>query len=114
MSSVEAPPFPRIKQQEMPAEMRELALEVVTAAYQVPSTFEEKAKMLSQTFERKFGPAWHCIVGSAFGSYVIHEVGHFIQLEMLGEKGDIETVLLYKMGSADLVMENKLIHFAQK
>eukprot|EP00952_Eustigmatos_sp_NYUAD-ZCMA_P014225 55704-Eustigmatos_ZCMA.PRE.1 len=36
---------------------------------------EEKAisKHIKQFFDSKYGPTWHCIVGSDFRAYVTHE-----------------------------------------
>ncbi|KAJ0896346.1 putative dynein ATPase [Helianthus annuus] len=30
-----------------------------------------------QKFDCLYGPAWHCIVGTSFGSYVTHSSGCF-------------------------------------
>ncbi|URE33134.1 dynein light chain [Musa troglodytarum] len=32
----------------------------------------------SQEFDSTYGPAWHCIVGTSFGSYVTHSLGGFL------------------------------------
>ncbi|XP_016546674.1 dynein light chain 1, cytoplasmic isoform X1 [Capsicum annuum] len=29
-------------------------------------------------FDSTYGPAWHCIVGTSFGSYVTHSIGGFL------------------------------------
>ncbi|KAF7079249.1 hypothetical protein CFC21_083507, partial [Triticum aestivum] len=29
-------------------------------------------------FDTSYGPAWHCIVGTSFGSYVTHTLGGFL------------------------------------
>ncbi|KAK1858306.1 hypothetical protein I4F81_000915 [Pyropia yezoensis] len=29
-------------------------------------------------FDAAYGPAWHCVVGRDYGSYVTHEVGAFV------------------------------------
>ncbi|MBA0580928.1 hypothetical protein Gorai_023126, partial [Gossypium raimondii] len=29
-------------------------------------------------FDSTYGPAWHCIVGTSFGSYVTHSLGGFL------------------------------------
>ncbi|KAJ7552530.1 hypothetical protein O6H91_06G059300 [Diphasiastrum complanatum] len=39
--------------------------------------FKRVASLLKQEFDQTYGPAWHCIVGSSFGSYVTHSVGGF-------------------------------------
>ncbi|MCL7043137.1 hypothetical protein MKW94_022784 [Papaver nudicaule] len=33
---------------------------------------------LLMEFDSSYGPAWHCIVGTSFGSYVTHSLGGFI------------------------------------
>ncbi|KAI9173936.1 hypothetical protein LWI28_009094 [Acer negundo] len=44
------------------------------------------AKTLALTLKREFdgvyGPAWHCIVGTSFGSFVTHSVGGFLYFSM--------------------------------
>ncbi|XP_076881875.1 uncharacterized protein LOC143530141 [Bidens hawaiensis] len=36
------------------------------------------ALALKKEFDTSYGPAWHCIVGTSFGSYVTHSVGGFL------------------------------------
>ncbi|CAJ2676095.1 unnamed protein product [Trifolium pratense] len=36
------------------------------------------ALTLKKEFDSTYGPAWHCIVGTSFGSYVTHSVGGFL------------------------------------
>lgn len=36
------------------------------------------ALALKKEFDSSFGPAWHCIVGTSFGSYVTHSLGGFL------------------------------------
>ncbi|CAN1216653.1 Dynein light chain, cytoplasmic [Linum perenne] len=31
-----------------------------------------------QEFDKVYGPSWHCIVGSSFGSFVTHSTGCFL------------------------------------
>ncbi|KAM0026300.1 putative dynein ATPase [Helianthus debilis subsp. tardiflorus] len=33
-------------------------------------------------FDKVYGPAWHCIVGSNFGSFVTHATGCFLYFSM--------------------------------
>ncbi|KAG8382722.1 hypothetical protein BUALT_Bualt05G0106900 [Buddleja alternifolia] len=42
-------------------------------------------------FDSTYGPAWHCIVGTSFGSYVTHSVGGFLYFSI-----DKLYVLLFK------------------
>ena len=44
-----------------------------------------------QEFDKGYGPAWHCIVGSSFGSFVTHSTGCFIYFSM-----DKLYILLFK------------------
>ncbi|KAI3453155.1 hypothetical protein Pfo_009818 [Paulownia fortunei] len=36
------------------------------------------ALSLKKDFDSTYGPAWHCIVGTSFGSYVTHSLGGFL------------------------------------
>uniref|UniRef100_A0A7N0UCL8 Dynein light chain n=1 Tax=Kalanchoe fedtschenkoi TaxID=63787 RepID=A0A7N0UCL8_KALFE len=36
------------------------------------------ALALKKEFDLEYGPAWHCIVGTSFGSYVTHSLGGFL------------------------------------
>ncbi|KAL2485010.1 Dynein light chain type 1 family protein [Abeliophyllum distichum] len=49
------------------------------------------ALALKKEFDSIYGPAWHCIVGTSFGSYVTHSVGGFLYFSM-----DKVYVLLFK------------------
>eukprot|EP00249_Psilotum_nudum_P037079 c9423_g2_i1 orf=468-1340(+) len=46
---------------------------------------------LKKEFDKAYGPAWHCIVGTSFGSYVTHSFGGFIYFSI-----DKTSVLLFK------------------
>lgn len=35
-----------------------------------------------QEFDGVYGPAWHCIVGTSFGSFVTHSVSGFMYFSM--------------------------------
>ncbi|GAB4828304.1 hypothetical protein Ancab_035300 [Ancistrocladus abbreviatus] len=37
---------------------------------------------MKKEFDRVYGPAWHCIVGSSFGSFVTHSTGCFLYFSM--------------------------------
>ncbi|KAI3817296.1 hypothetical protein L1987_11085 [Smallanthus sonchifolius] len=53
------------------------------------------SKLLALTLKKKFdclyGPTWHCIVGTSFGSYVTHSSGCFLYFSI-----DKVHVLLFK------------------
>ncbi|MCO5599122.1 hypothetical protein L7F22_053222 [Adiantum nelumboides] len=58
---------------------------------------KQTAYTLKKEFDRVYGPAWHCIVGKSFGSYVTHSIGGFVYFTM----GKV-SVLLFKT-SVELV-----------
>ncbi|CAH1434731.1 unnamed protein product [Lactuca virosa] len=37
---------------------------------------------MKKDFDKVYGPAWHCIVGSSFGSFVTHATGCFLYFSM--------------------------------
>ncbi|XP_010533331.1 PREDICTED: dynein light chain 1, cytoplasmic-like [Tarenaya hassleriana] len=40
------------------------------------------ALALKKEFDSEYGPAWHCIVGTNFGSYVTHSTGGFLYFQI--------------------------------
>ncbi|KAI4373212.1 hypothetical protein MLD38_011364 [Melastoma candidum] len=36
------------------------------------------ALTLKKEFDCSYGPAWHCTVGTSFGSYIMHSLGGFL------------------------------------
>ncbi|KAK9684634.1 hypothetical protein RND81_10G221800 [Saponaria officinalis] len=40
------------------------------------------ASSLKKEFDGVYGPAWHCIVGNSFGSFVTHTVGGFLYFSL--------------------------------
>ncbi|CAK9150326.1 unnamed protein product [Ilex paraguariensis] len=46
----------------------------------MPGKLDSKrvALALKKEFDSSYGPAWHCIVGTSFGSYVTHSLGGFL------------------------------------
>ncbi|KAL7000901.1 hypothetical protein U1Q18_002053 [Sarracenia purpurea var. burkii] len=59
----------------------------------MPGKLDSKrlALALKKEFDSSYGPAWHCIVGTSFGSYVTHSVGGFLYFSI-----DKVYVLLFK------------------
>ncbi|XP_073059112.1 uncharacterized protein [Primulina eburnea] len=45
-------------------------------------TSKTLAFTLKKDFDAAYGPAWHCIVGTSFGSFVTHSVGGFMYFSM--------------------------------
>lgn len=83
----------RIKAADMPPPMQEHAFR---CARDTLDTFDKLqckrvAFMLKKEFDKVYGPAWHCIVGTSFGSYVTHSLGGFVYFSL-----DKVSVLLFK------------------
>ncbi|WJX16737.1 hypothetical protein P8452_06728 [Trifolium repens] len=55
------------------------------------------ALLLKKEFDSSYGPAWHCIVGTSFGSYVTHSLGGFLYFSI-----DKVHILLFKTVVAPL------------
>uniref|UniRef100_A0A0D9VHJ7 Dynein light chain n=1 Tax=Leersia perrieri TaxID=77586 RepID=A0A0D9VHJ7_9ORYZ len=70
----------RVRAADMPLGMQRravrLAYDAVAAMPRVDS--KRLALALKKDFDTSYGPAWHCIVGTGFGSYVTHSVGGFL------------------------------------
>ncbi|KAF8411157.1 hypothetical protein HHK36_003700 [Tetracentron sinense] len=47
--------------------------------------------LLLQEFDSSYGPAWHCVVGTSFGSFVTHSLGGFVYFSI-----DSLSFLLFK------------------
>ncbi|CAN4100456.1 unnamed protein product [Withania somnifera] len=45
-------------------------------------TSKALAFTIKKEFDEVYGPAWHCIVGTSFGSFVTHSVGGFMYFSM--------------------------------
>nr|GMC50641.1 Dynein light chain LC6, flagellar outer arm [Ipomoea batatas] len=60
------------------------AVDCARKVYDSLEKFTSKALALSlkKEFDGVYGPAWHCIVGTSFGSFVTHSVGGFIYFSM--------------------------------
>ncbi|KAJ7296205.1 hypothetical protein O6H91_Y137400 [Diphasiastrum complanatum] len=83
----------RFKAADMAVEMREHAVccaQQAVIGSEKPQ-FRRIASLLKKEFDRTYGPAWHCIAGSSFGSFVTHSVGGFVYFSI----GKV-SVLLFK------------------
>ncbi|KAK4362420.1 hypothetical protein RND71_017661 [Anisodus tanguticus] len=71
--SVDMPPFMQIH-----------AVDFARKAHDSLEKFSSKSLgfSLKKEFDGVYGPAWHCIVGTSFGSFVTHSVGGFIYFSM--------------------------------
>ncbi|AED92796.1 unnamed protein product [Arabidopsis thaliana] len=83
----------RILAADMPGFMQAHAFRCARMTLDSLEKFSSKhmAFNLKKEFDKGYGPAWHCIVGSSFGSFVTHSTGCFIYFSM-----DKLYVLLFK------------------
>lgn len=45
----------------------------------------ELAEALKKEMDKKYQPAWHCVVGGRFGTFVTHSKGNFIYIHHKGK-----------------------------
>ncbi|XP_027167292.1 uncharacterized protein LOC113767408 [Coffea eugenioides] len=69
---------------DMPPFMQIHAVDCARKARDSLEKFTSKtlAFTLKKEFDGVYGPAWHCIVGTSFGSFVTHSVGGFMYFSM--------------------------------
>ncbi|XP_055801317.1 uncharacterized protein LOC129870530 [Solanum dulcamara] len=69
---------------DMPGFMQVHAFKCARTTYDSLEKFSSKhmAYSMKKEFDKIYGPAWHCIVGSSFGSYVTHSTGGFLYFSM--------------------------------
>ncbi|XP_028784098.1 uncharacterized protein LOC114740135 isoform X1 [Neltuma alba] len=69
---------------DMPPFMQIHAVDCARKALDSMEKFTSKtlALALKKEFDGAYGPAWHCIVGTSFGSFVTHSVGGFLYFSM--------------------------------
>ncbi|KAL6559445.1 hypothetical protein OROGR_004562 [Orobanche gracilis] len=69
---------------DMPPFMQVHAVDCARKAHDSLEKFTSKtlAYTLKKEFDGEYGPAWHCIVGTSFGSFVTHSVGGFMYFSM--------------------------------
>ncbi|CAF2136789.1 unnamed protein product [Brassica napus] len=83
----------RILAADMPGFMQAHAFRCARTTLDSLEKFSSKhmAFNLKKEFDKGYGPAWHCIVGSSFGSFVTHSTGCFLYFSM-----DKLYILLFK------------------
>lgn len=61
---------PLVRSSEMPTEVQSEAVDLIISAIdsirQSNGTYEAAAKTVKEAMDRKFGAAWHCIIGEGF------------------------------------------------
>eukprot|EP00892_Ulva_mutabilis_P003812 jgi/Ulvmu1/1802/UM119_0020.1 len=86
--------YPLVKHCDMTVEMKEEAVDVcITAVEKFPDEREKCTQMIKDTMDKKFGPAWHVVVGKGFSYDVQYEVKNLLYLFVGGVTG----VLLWKI-----------------
>ncbi|GMH42459.1 hypothetical protein BSKO_10378 [Bryopsis sp. KO-2023] len=82
-----------VKNADMSEGMQKEAVDCALQAMEKFDVEKDMAAYIKKEFDKRFNPTWHCVVGRNFGSYVTHEIKHFIYLYM----GQV-AVLLFKSG----------------
>eukprot|EP00636_Phaeomonas_parva_P005411 CAMPEP_0118884510 /NCGR_PEP_ID=MMETSP1163-20130328/23322_1 /TAXON_ID=124430 /ORGANISM="Phaeomonas parva, Strain CCMP2877" /LENGTH=90 /DNA_ID=CAMNT_0006822305 /DNA_START=125 /DNA_END=397 /DNA_ORIENTATION=- len=59
-------------------DMKSDAISIAQQAIEAKSEEAAISKLIKEAFDKKYGPTWHCIVGSDFRAFVTHESKHFI------------------------------------
>ncbi|KAI3833636.1 hypothetical protein MKX03_022414 [Papaver bracteatum] len=74
----------RILALDMPPFMQIQAVGRARNAYNGRDKFSSRAlaSTLKKEFDDEYGAAWHCIVGTSFGSFVTHSVGGFLYFSL--------------------------------
>ncbi|XP_071729514.1 uncharacterized protein [Rutidosis leptorrhynchoides] len=77
----------RVLVTDMPGFMQVHAFRCARQTFDSMEKFSPKqiALNMKKDFDKVYGPAWHCIVGSSFGSFVTHATGcfHYFSMEKL-------------------------------
>lgn len=92
----------RLRSSDMPAHMQQHALRFTRSLVDdyysessAPKTSRPNpthlARALKKEFDDAYGPAWHCVVGKSFGSFVTHSPAGFLYFSI-----DSLSVLLFK------------------
>ncbi|OMO99788.1 Dynein light chain, type 1/2 [Corchorus olitorius] len=85
----------------------------------MPGKLDSKrlALALKKEFDSTYGPAWHCIVGTSFGSYVTHSLGDLLQCtkEKNLSRGRAVHARIIRTGSSSCIyLSNSLINLYAK
>ncbi|XP_042008184.1 dynein light chain, cytoplasmic-like [Salvia splendens] len=85
----------RVRASDMPLPLQNHAFKTCTHILDSMASVKLDSKRLALSLKKEFdstyGPAWHCIVGTSFGSYVTHSLGGFLYFSI-----DKVYVLLFK------------------
>ncbi|XVE50297.1 hypothetical protein DITRI_Ditri01bG0150600 [Diplodiscus trichospermus] len=96
----------RLRSSDMPIYMQEHALrcsrQLLDSAPKKPPSLSHLARAIKKEFDSEYGPAWHCVIGTSFGSFVTHSPGGFLYFSI-----DSLSILLFKT-EVELVTEEEL------
>ncbi|XP_009356823.1 dynein light chain, cytoplasmic [Pyrus x bretschneideri] len=98
----------RLRSSDMPAHMQNHALRHTRSLLDSPPNPKTRlnpthlARALKKEFDSVYGPAWHCVVGTSFGSFVTHSAGGFVYFSV----DESLSVLLFKT-EVQLVTEQR-------
>ncbi|CAK9183016.1 unnamed protein product [Ilex paraguariensis] len=88
----------RLRSADMPVTMQERALRYTRSLAVADHNLNHHrpnptvlARALKKEFDSVYGPAWHCVVGKSFGSFVTHSPGGFVYFSL-----DSLSFLLFK------------------
>ncbi|EYU44935.1 hypothetical protein MIMGU_mgv1a025726mg [Erythranthe guttata] len=86
----------RLRSADMPSAMQERALRHTRALLDAAAPSRRPnptllARSLKKEFDSLYGPAWHCVAGKSFGSFVTHSPGGFLYFSV-----DSFSFLLFK------------------
>nr|XP_043630636.1 dynein light chain, cytoplasmic-like [Erigeron canadensis] len=72
----------RLRSSDMPFAMQERAIRLtrslLDSSTSRPHNLTLLARSIKKEFDKWYGPAWHCIAGKSFGSFVTHSPGGFV------------------------------------
>ncbi|KAL3313760.1 Dynein light chain 4, axonemal [Cichlidogyrus casuarinus] len=73
--------YPLCKYSDMGEELRTEVMElVVTACEKYSANNEAAARVVKETLDKKFGSAWHVVVGEGFGFEITHETKNILYM----------------------------------
>ncbi|XP_061683862.1 dynein axonemal light chain 4-like [Syngnathoides biaculeatus] len=73
--------FSIVRHTDMPEEMKEEAIAMCASAFEkFDNNNENAAKLVKDSMDKRFGTAWHVVVGEGFGFGVTHEAKHMLYM----------------------------------
>ncbi|KAJ4706233.1 Dynein light chain [Melia azedarach] len=99
----------RLRSADMPAAMQERVIRHAKVLLDANADNKKLnathlAMCLKKEFDALYGPAWHCIVGNSFGSFVTHSSGGFVYFSI-----DKHSFLLFKTEVRPVIKKSPLL-----